>query len=48
VTLVVATGYNHFEFAETFANPYGALGRASLKLMGLQPSTARMPGQQPK
>src|SRR5438128_5238266 len=48
VTLIVAPGYNHFEFAETFANPYGALGRASLKLMGLQPGAALIWGQRPK
>jgi len=40
VTLVIAPGYNHFEFAETFASPYGYLGRAALKLMGLQPGAA--------
>jgi len=40
VTLIVAPGYNHFEFAETFASPYGALGRAALKLMGLRPGAA--------
>jgi arylformamidase len=33
--LIVAEGYNHFEIAETLANPYGILGRAVLKLMGL-------------
>ncbi len=36
VTLIVAPGYNHFEFAETFSNPYGPLGRVALELMGLQ------------
>ena len=40
VKLIVAPGYNHFEFAETFANPYGPLGRASLEIMGLQPGAA--------
>ena len=45
VTLIVAPGYNHFEFAETFANPYGALGRAALKLMGLQPGAALIRGE---
>ena len=35
VKLIVARGYNHFEIAETLANPFGVLGRASLKLMGL-------------
>src|SRR5262245_112741 len=33
--LIVAEGYNHFEIFETLANPYGVLGRAALKLMGL-------------
>ena len=28
VELIVAQGYNHFEHNETFANPYGPLGRA--------------------
>jgi len=40
VKLIIAPGYNHFEFAETFANPYGPLGRASLEIMGLQPGAA--------
>jgi len=40
VKLIVAPGYNHFEFAETFANPYGPMGRASLELMGLEPGAA--------
>ena len=40
VRLIVAPGYNHFEFNETFANPYGPLGRASLELMGLRPAGA--------
>ena len=35
VELIVARGYNHFEIFETLANPYGVLGRAALKLMGL-------------
>lgn len=35
VTLIVAEGYNHFELPETLANPYGLLGRAALKLLGL-------------
>jgi len=48
VTLIVAPGYNHFEFAETFANPYGPLGRASLQLMGVQPGAALNWGQRPK
>jgi arylformamidase len=33
--LIRAEGYNHFEVAETFANPYGPLGRAVLEQMGL-------------
>lgn len=37
VELLVGEGYNHFEIAETLANPYGLLGRATLKLMGLGP-----------
>jgi len=40
VALVVAPGYNHFEFAETFANPYGPMGRASLELMGLSTTSS--------
>ena len=36
VKLIVAQGYNHFEHNETFGNPYGPLGRASLEIMGLQ------------
>jgi arylformamidase len=48
VKLIVAPGYNHFEHNETFANPYGPLGRASLELMGLQPGAALIWGQRPK
>lgn len=48
VKLIVAPGYNHFEHNETFANPYGPLGRASLELMGLQPGGALIRGQRPK
>jgi arylformamidase len=33
--LVVAEGYNHFELTETLGNPYGPLGRALVKQMGL-------------
>ena len=33
--LVVGEGYNHFELPETFANPYGLLGRAVLDQMKL-------------
>jgi arylformamidase len=35
--LVVGEGYNHFEMAETIANPYGLIGRRVLKMMGLGP-----------
>lgn len=35
--VVVGAGYNHFEIAETIANPYGLIGRRVLKLMGLGP-----------
>jgi len=35
VQLLVGQGYNHFEIAETMANPYGLLGRAALAQMGL-------------
>ena len=35
--LVYAEGYNHFEIAETLANPYGPMGRAVLSLMRLNP-----------
>ncbi len=35
VTLLVGQGYNHFEIFETLGNPYGLLGRAMLKLMGV-------------
>ena len=33
--LIVAEGYNHFELFETMANPYGLIGRARLRQMGL-------------
>jgi arylformamidase len=33
--LLVGEGYNHFEMPETFANPYGLLGRAVLAQMKL-------------
>jgi len=33
VQLLVGEGYNHFEMPETFANPYGLLGRAVLEQM---------------
>jgi len=35
VDLLVAEHCNHFEILETFANPYGLLGRAALAQMGL-------------
>ena len=35
VELVYAEGYNHFELQETMANPYGPMGRAVLRQMGL-------------
>jgi arylformamidase len=35
VQLIVGEGYNHFEFPETFGNPYGLLGRAALEQMNL-------------
>jgi len=35
VQLLVGEGYNHFEMAETLANPYGLLGRAVLAQMQL-------------
>jgi arylformamidase len=38
VTLLVGEGYNHFEMPETFANPYGLLGRAVLAQMKLAPA----------
>jgi arylformamidase len=33
--LIVAEGYNHFELFETMANPYGTVGHARLRQMGL-------------
>jgi arylformamidase len=38
VKYLVGEGYNHFELPETYANPYGLLGRAALELMGLEPN----------
>lgn len=35
VALTCGEGYNHFEIAETMANPYGVVGRALLEQMGL-------------
>jgi arylformamidase len=37
VTFEVVEGYNHFEIAETAANPFGAAGRAMLAMLGLPP-----------
>lgn len=34
-SLIVGTGYNHFELLETLANPYGLTGRAMLEQMQL-------------
>jgi len=36
VELIYAEGHNHFEIAETLANPYGFVGRAVLKQLGLE------------
>jgi len=36
VQLLVGEGYNHFEINETYASPYGLLGRAALEQMGLK------------
>jgi arylformamidase len=36
VELLVGQNYNHFEMMETFANPYGLLGRATLQQIGLK------------
>jgi arylformamidase len=36
VELIVGEGYNHFEMLETLNNPYGLLGRAVFKQMGLK------------
>jgi arylformamidase len=38
VKLIHAEGYNHYEIAETIANPYGFVGRAILEQMGLAPA----------
>jgi arylformamidase len=35
VELIRAEGYDHFELAETLANPYGHVGRAALEQAGL-------------
>ena len=36
--LIVAENYSHLELPETLCNPYGILGDAVLKMMGLAPS----------
>jgi arylformamidase len=38
VQLIAGDGYNHFEFVETLANPYGLLGSAALAQMKLTPA----------
>ena len=38
VEFLIGEGYNHFEFIETMANPYGILGAAALAQMGLAKS----------
>jgi arylformamidase len=38
VQFLIGQGYNHFEMAETFAHPYGVLGRAVLAQMKLKPA----------
>jgi arylformamidase len=35
VEFLIGEGYNHFEMLETLANPYGLLGHARLRQMGL-------------
>src|SRR5262245_30957114 len=35
--LLVGEGYNHFELLETLANPYGLIGRAQLRQLGIAP-----------
>ena len=35
VTLLVGTGYNHYETQETLGNPYGFMGRIALKMAGI-------------
>ncbi len=34
----VSEGYNHYEIAETIANPYGFVGREILEQMRLRPA----------
>jgi arylformamidase len=41
VRLSVGHGYNHFEIAETLANPFGLIGRTVLEQMGLGPALFR-------
>jgi len=36
VELICAEGYNHFEIAETLANPYGCVGRSVLRQLGIE------------
>jgi arylformamidase len=43
VELIYAEGYNHFELAETLANPYGPMGRAVLSQMQLGPTPREAP-----
>jgi arylformamidase len=42
VETIRGENYNHFEFIETLANPYGALGRAALTEMNL---ATKSPGE---
>jgi arylformamidase len=35
VEYILAPGYNHFEVGETIGHPYAVLGRAAMKMMGL-------------
>lgn len=43
VTLGVGAAYNHFEIAETFANPYGLIGRSVLEQMRLKAPAYKLP-----
>jgi arylformamidase len=36
ITLLVGTGYNHYETQETLANPYGFMGRPALQMVGIK------------
>ena len=40
VQLIEATGYNHFEIAESLGHPFGPNGRAALAMMKLSLSAA--------